>query len=62
MIVGVAIPDFGTVDLLSFSQKGWTGIFSGGALIFFSYSGFEDLVKLAEEIREPRRNLSKPSC
>lgn len=59
LVIGFAIPDFGTVDLLNFSNKGWTGILSGGALIFFSYIGFEDLVKMAEETKEPEKNMPK---
>lgn len=59
LVIGFAIPDFGTVDLFSFSEKGWTGILSGGALIFFSYIGFEDLVKMAEETKEPKKNMPK---
>lgn len=59
LVIGFAIPDFGTVDYFNFSEKGWTGILSGGALIFFSYIGFEDLVKMAEETKEPEKNMPK---
>lgn len=59
LVIGFALPDFGTVDLFCFNDKGWTGILSGGALIFFSYIGFEDLVKMAEETKEPKKNMPK---
>jgi basic amino acid/polyamine antiporter, APA family len=59
VVVGVSIPDFGTTNLLETAGEGWTGIMAGGALIFFSYIGFEDLVKMAEETKEPERNMPK---
>lgn len=59
VVVGFSIPDIGSVNLLEQTDKGWTGIFAGGALIFFSYIGFEDLVKMAEETKEPEKNMPK---
>lgn len=37
----------------------WPVIFSGAALIFFIYIGFEGIVNLAEEARTPRRDLPR---
>ncbi len=59
VVVAVCIPEFGTTDLTTLSDKGWNGILSGGALIFFSYIGFEDLVKMAEETKNPEKNMPK---
>lgn len=59
VVVGVSVPDIGTSNLLETAGEGWTGIMAGGALIFFSYIGFEDLVKMAEETREPEKNMPK---
>ena len=59
LVIALAVPDFGSTDLLSFPANGWTGILSGGALIFFSYIGFEDLVKMAEEAKESRKNMPR---
>ncbi|WP_324719115.1 APC family permease [Salinimicrobium sp. HB62] len=58
-VVVVSIPEFGTTPLLQTNDRGWTGLFAGGALIFFSYIGFEDLVKMAEETKEPKKNMPK---
>lgn len=33
------------------------GVFGGAFLAFYSYIGFEDMVNLAEEVKEPRRTL-----
>jgi len=35
----------------------WTGVFGGAFLAFYAYVGFEDMVNLAEEIKDSRRNL-----
>jgi len=52
-IIWFAAPEWGNKDLLKLPPSGATGIFSGAALIFFSYVGFEDLVKMAEEVKKP---------
>lgn len=35
----------------------WSGIFLGAYLAFYSFVGFEDMVNVAEEVKQPRRNL-----
>ncbi len=35
----------------------WSGIFLGGFIAFYSFIGFEDMVNLAEEVKNPQRNL-----
>lgn len=35
----------------------WQGILLGAFLAFYAYTGFEDMVTLAEEVREPERNM-----
>lgn len=59
VVVGISVPDLGSVKLFEAAGEGWTGIMAGGALIFFSYIGFEDLVKMAEETKEPKKNMPK---
>lgn len=58
-VVVVSVPEIGSADLLKTNDGGWTGILAGGALIFFSYIGFEDLVKMAEETKDPKKNMPK---
>ncbi|PHN08568.1 APC family permease [Flavilitoribacter nigricans] len=58
-VVAFAVPEWGEADLLEFPESGWTGILAGSALIFFSYVGFEDLVKVAEETKEPEKTLPR---
>ena len=40
-----------------FSPNGFTGIVSGGAIIFFTYIGFDSVSTAAEEARVPQRDI-----
>ena len=40
-----------------FMPMGWMGVFTGTAIVFFAYIGFETGVTVAEECKEPQRNL-----
>lgn len=55
---------FGDLDLLSklptvipssFDWNIWSGVFGAGILAFFAFIGFEDMVNVAEETKNPRR-------
>ncbi|MBU1233872.1 MAG: amino acid permease [Proteobacteria bacterium] len=35
----------------------WVAIFSGAFLAFYAYIGFEDMVNVAEEVRNPQKNM-----
>jgi len=37
----------------------WPSIFQAGALAFFAFIGFEDMVNVAEEAKEPEKNLPR---
>ena len=39
--------------------NGFTGVMTAAALIFFAYIGFEDLVNMAEEVKDPVKVLPK---
>jgi basic amino acid/polyamine antiporter, APA family len=58
-VVIAAWPKAGTVDLLQGSGQGVNGLFIAAALSFFAYIGFEEIVKLAEEAREPERTIPR---
>jgi APA family basic amino acid/polyamine antiporter len=47
----------GAIKLPSAGDAG--GIFAATALVFFVYIGFEDVANLAEEAREPRRDMPR---
>ncbi len=40
-------------------DTGWATIARGSALAFFAFIGFEDMVNVAEEVKDPGRNLPK---
>ncbi|NIP37599.1 MAG: amino acid permease [Candidatus Dadabacteria bacterium] len=37
--------------------KTWSNIFVGAFIAFYAYVGFEDIVNMAEEVKNPRKNL-----
>lgn len=41
----------------SSNMGAWSGVFSGAFLAFYAYVGFEDMVNVAEEVKQPERNL-----
>jgi len=61
LIVAVAADNLATLparlpELLTVSGA-WPGLLAGAFLAFFAFIGFEDMVNVAEEVRDPRRNL-----
>ncbi len=40
-----------------FAPEGWSGILTGGSIIFFTYIGFDSVSTAAEESRNPQRDL-----
>ena len=45
--------------LVPASAGAWTGILAGGFLVFYAFIGFEDMVNMAEEVKEPRRTMPR---
>jgi len=43
----------------SFGAIPWLGVFSGGFLAFYAYLGFEDMVNVAEEVKDPQKNMPR---
>jgi len=53
-------PDAGIVQTIEIGRAvGWTEIASGAALGFFAFIGFEDMVNVAEEVKDPERNMPR---
>jgi APA family basic amino acid/polyamine antiporter len=40
-----------------YMPNGWPGVLTGGAIIFFTYIGFDSVSTAAEETKDPRRNV-----
>jgi APA family basic amino acid/polyamine antiporter len=56
MVIYIGLPHLGSVDYFEMPH-GFNGVFEAAALIFFAYMGFEEMVKLSEETRNPERNM-----
>lgn len=59
LIILIGIPFYGKVNYLEFSSAGFSGIFQASALIFFAFIGFEEMVKLSEEVKDPEKNIPR---
>lgn len=46
-----------TVNWHPFAPNGFQGILTGGAIVFFSYIGFDSVSTAAEECKQPKRDL-----
>ena len=46
-----------TTNYDPFMPFGWAGVFSGAAIVFFAYIGFDAIANSAEEVKKPQRNL-----
>src|SRR3569832_2287895 len=40
-----------------YAPEGWSGILTGGSIIFFTYIGFDSVSTAAEEAKNPRRDI-----
>jgi APA family basic amino acid/polyamine antiporter len=40
-----------------FSPNGWSGVLTGGSIIFFTYIGFDSISTAAEECKNPQRDM-----
>jgi basic amino acid/polyamine antiporter, APA family len=58
LIIGIGIPSFGQVSLLEM-PAGISGVIGAAPLVFFAYLGFEAIANLAEEMKNPQRDLPK---
>ena len=59
IIIAVGVPKLGTIDYLETAETGRVGILTAAALIFFAYIGFEEIVQLAEETRDPSKTIPR---
>jgi APA family basic amino acid/polyamine antiporter len=46
-----------TDNWVPFTPNGWSGVLTGGAIIFFTYIGFDSVSTAAEEARNPQRDI-----
>ena len=58
VIIVIGFPSFGRVDVFEM-PLGITGVFASASLVFFAYLGFEGMANLAEEMKNPERDLPR---
>jgi len=58
LIIFIGMPYWGSVNYLEMPH-GTSGLYSAAALIFFAFIGFESIVKLSEETKNPQKIIPK---
>lgn len=58
IVILIGIPYIGSINYFE-AAHGFKGIIEAGALIFFGYIGFEGITRLAEETKNPEKNIPK---
>jgi len=56
---GVAILRFQSANFQPFTPFGFRGVWAGAATIFFAYAGFARVAIVADEVRDPRKNVPR---
>ena len=56
-VAAIGVPHVGDVDL--FASPGLGGVLAGAALVFFAFIGFDEVITLAEETRNPSRTVPR---
>ena len=57
IFIGFASRYINPINWVPFAPNGFQGILTGGAIVFFSYIGFDSVSTAAEECRNPKRDL-----
>ena len=57
LVVAIGVPHVGDVDLLT--GAGTAGVLGAAALVFFAFIGFDEVITLAEETRDPTRTVPR---
>jgi basic amino acid/polyamine antiporter, APA family len=64
-VIAVASPNLVNLNMLSLADTipltglAWHGVFGGAFLAFFAFIGFEDMVNIAEEVKQPQRTIPR---
>jgi APA family basic amino acid/polyamine antiporter len=57
MVIAIGLPHVGEVDL--FAGPRLPGVLGAAALVFFAFIGFDEVITLAEETRDPTRTVPR---
>ena len=59
LVIYAAFPSIHKTDYLALPERGMHGVLTASALCFFAYVGFQDIVKLAEEAKDPQKTIPR---
>lgn len=59
LVIVSAFPKIGTVNLLEGAESGKASVLMAASLGFFAFIGFEEIVKLAEETKNPQKAIPR---
>lgn len=59
LFIFLAVGHVKPVNWHPFMPFGWKGVVQGAAYVFFAYLGFDAVSTAAEEVRNPRKNMSR---
>jgi basic amino acid/polyamine antiporter, APA family len=59
LFIGVGLYYFKAENWVPFAPGGWKGIQVGAATVFFAYIGFDAISTVAEETRDPKRDMPR---
>jgi basic amino acid/polyamine antiporter, APA family len=59
LVIYAAFPSVGRISYTELPPEGLNSLLTASALAFFAFIGFEEIVKLAEETRNPERNIPR---
>lgn len=58
-VISIGLPHVGQVDLTGDAGTGASGLLGAAALVFFAFIGFDEVITLAEETRDPSRTVPR---
>lgn len=58
-VISIGLPHVGQVDLTADAGTGAAGLLGAAALVFFAFIGFDEVITLAEETRDPSRTVPR---
>lgn len=59
LVIISAFPKIGSVNLLEVTESGKASVLMAASLGFFAFIGFEEIVKLAEETKNPQKTIPR---